>query len=108
MHPPILTSQLKGMSILKYHDRTLDSTYNGSFSRAIYSIIFSQWSGMLDLIFDALNPHLSSLGLSSVRIDGRSTLQQRRHAVDKFYGDGGCRIMLATIGAVGEGYVLLS
>jgi SWI/SNF-related matrix-associated actin-dependent regulator of chromatin subfamily A3 len=60
---------------------------------------------MLDLIHDALGSQLSSLDLCSVRIDGRSTLQQRRDALDKFNSDNGCVIMLATIGAVGEGCV---
>ncbi|KAI3319185.1 hypothetical protein HD806DRAFT_548754 [Xylariaceae sp. AK1471] len=69
----------------------------------IKSVIFSQWTGMLDMIYSALNPQLLSRGLSSVRIDGRSTLQHRRDALDKFNLDKSCVIMLATIGAVSEG-----
>ena len=60
---------------------------------------------MLDQIYEALSPHLSSLGLSSARIDGRSTLQQRHDALERFNSDITCMIVLATIGAVGEGYV---
>jgi SNF2 family DNA or RNA helicase len=72
------------------------------------SVIFSQWTGMLDLVSRALAPHLSSLGLSCARLDGRSSLQQRRDILDRFNSDERCVIMLATIGAVGEGYVLIS
>lgn len=72
----------------------------------IRSVIFSQWTGMLDQISSALTLHLSSLKLFFVRIDGRSTLQQRRAALDRFNSDKGYVVMLATIGAVGEGYVL--
>ncbi len=60
---------------------------------------------MLDLISQALRPDLDTRGLSVVRIDGSCTLQQRRDALDKFNLDDKCVVMLATIGAVGEGYV---
>jgi SWI/SNF-related matrix-associated actin-dependent regulator of chromatin subfamily A3 len=60
---------------------------------------------MLDLIGAALEPHLSSVNLLAARIDGRSTLQQRRDALNRFNSDNGCVIMLATVGAVGEGCV---
>jgi len=59
---------------------------------------------MLDLISSALNPELASLGFSLARIDGQSSLNQRRNTLDQFNSDPGCVIMLATIGAVGEGY----
>ncbi|KAI1122696.1 hypothetical protein F5Y10DRAFT_281497 [Nemania abortiva] len=71
--------------------------------KPVKSVIFSQWTGMLDLIHRALNPQLLLLGLSSVRIDGQSTLQHRRNVLDKFNSDGDCVVMLATIGAVSEG-----
>ncbi|SRR6266566_380337 len=63
---------------------------------------------MLDLIAGALGPQLSVLNLSSVRIDGSSSLQQRRDGLDKFNSESVCVIMLATIGVVGEGYVVSS
>ncbi|KAI0402242.1 hypothetical protein F4802DRAFT_577066 [Xylaria palmicola] len=71
--------------------------------KPVKSVIFSQWTGMLDLIGHALNPQLLLLGLSSVRIYGQSTLQHRRNALDKFNSDRDCVVMLATIGAVSEG-----
>ncbi|KAI0541607.1 hypothetical protein GGR58DRAFT_510699 [Xylaria digitata] len=67
------------------------------------SIIFSQWTGMLDLISNVMSTQLSPLGFSFVRIDGNSALQQRRSALDKFNSNSNCVIMLATIGAVSEG-----
>ena len=70
-----------------------------------YSVIFSYWTGMLDMISSALGPYISTLNLSMVRIDGSLTLQQRRDALDRFNSDKSCVVMLATIGAVGEGYV---
>lgn len=70
-----------------------------------YSVIFSYWTGMLDMISSALGQHISTLKLSMVRIDGSLTLQQRRDALDRFNSDKSCVVMLATIGAVGEGYV---
>jgi SNF2 family DNA or RNA helicase len=67
------------------------------------SVIFSQWTSMLDLIYSALQPHLTSLNIYCVGINGRSTLNQRYKALDQFNSDDNCVIMLATIGAVGEG-----
>lgn len=61
---------------------------------------------MLDLISQALSTQLPMLGLTVVRIDGSYTLQQRRDALDKFNSDDDCVVMLASIGAVGEGYVI--
>lgn len=58
---------------------------------------------MLDMILEALSPHLLSHGVTSVRIDGSFTLQQRRDALDRFNSDDSCVVMLATIGAVSEG-----
>ncbi len=63
---------------------------------------------MLNLISQALDPHLVSLGLSSARIDGQSSLQNRRNTLERFNSDKDCVVILATIGAVGEGYVFLS
>ena len=77
-------------------------------SNWISSVIFSTWTRMLDMISRALLPKLSPLELYTTRIDGQSTLQQRRDALDRFNADPSCIIMLATIGAVGEGYVNLS
>lgn len=60
---------------------------------------------MLDLISRGLDPQLLSLGFSSARIDGQSSFQSRRNTLERFNSDKSCVVMLATIGAVGEGYV---
>ena len=62
---------------------------------------------MLDLISQGLGQQLMPLGLTSARIDGQSSLQQRRNTLERFNSDKGCVVILATIGAVGEGYVLI-
>lgn len=63
---------------------------------------------MLDMISSALDLYMSSRNFSTVRIDGRCTLQQRHDVLDQFNNDPNCIIILATIGAMGEGYVSLS
>ena len=56
---------------------------------------------MLDLIAVALNDK----GMTFHRIDGQSSLPQRNEAMEKFSSDPACNIMLASIGAAGEGYM---
>ncbi|OHE96895.1 hypothetical protein CORC01_07862 [Colletotrichum orchidophilum] len=69
----------------------------------VKSVIFSSWIGMLDLIGSALIPHLSSYNLTYARLDGSCDLQQRRNAIIKFVNDDRCVVLLATVGATGEG-----
>lgn len=57
---------------------------------------------MLDLIGNALTKE----GFLFHRIDGQSSLSQRKDALERFSNDPECNVMLATIGAAGEGYVL--
>jgi SNF2 family DNA or RNA helicase len=54
---------------------------------------------MLDLIAVAL----TDKALRFHRIDGQSSLSQRKDAIEKFSSDPACNIMLASIGAAGEG-----
>ncbi|KAI0432734.1 SNF2 family N-terminal domain-containing protein [Xylaria sp. FL1042] len=65
-------------------------------------VIFSYWTKMLDLIARALKAG----GLKSLRIDGQASLQQRKAALEKFNSDVSYRVMLASIGAAGEGIEL--
>lgn len=58
---------------------------------------------MLDLIADALRDK----GVDFCRIDGRSTLSQRGKALDRLRNDPACTVVLASIGAAGEGCVLV-
>ncbi|KAJ3541976.1 hypothetical protein NM208_g3367 [Fusarium decemcellulare] len=63
------------------------------------SVIFSYWTKMLDLIGVALGDK----ELKFCRIDGQSSMSQRKQALEAFSSDPECNIMLASIGAVGEG-----
>ncbi|KAL9115841.1 MAG: hypothetical protein Q9227_000209 [Pyrenula ochraceoflavens] len=63
------------------------------------SVIFSYWTKMLDLIQKALD----SEGFCLQRIDGKTSLDQRREAIRQFTHNPGCSIMLASIGSAGEG-----
>jgi SNF2 family DNA or RNA helicase len=55
---------------------------------------------MLDLIGSALDERQ----LLFQRIDGQLSLPKRKEALEKFGNDPRCNIMLASIGAAGEGY----
>ncbi|RBQ87208.1 hypothetical protein FVER53263_20742 [Fusarium verticillioides] len=68
------------------------------------SVVFSYWTKMLDLIGFALN----SQGFQFQRIDGQSSMSQRKAALETFGGDPECNVMLASIGAAGEGIDLTS
>jgi SNF2 family DNA or RNA helicase len=54
---------------------------------------------MLDFIQKALRKN--SIGFQ--RIDGQTTLHSRAAALKAFRNDPDCRVMLASIGSVGEG-----
>lgn len=56
---------------------------------------------MLDLIQQALESH----GFNFCRIDGSTSLEERRNAIFLFNSDRKCTIMLASIGSAGEGWV---
>ncbi|KAF5542807.1 SNF2 family domain-containing protein [Fusarium phyllophilum] len=68
------------------------------------SVIFSYWTKMLDLIGFALN----SQGFQFQRIDGQSSMSRRKIALETFGNDPECNVMLASIGAAGEGIDLTS
>lgn len=55
---------------------------------------------MLDLVGDAFRAN----GLKFQRLDGQLSLHQRKAALESFGSDLECNIMLASIGAAGEGY----
>lgn len=57
---------------------------------------------MLDLIGNTLNER----GMAFQRIDGHSSLLQRKDSIETFSSDPQCSILLASIGAAGEGYRL--
>ncbi|KAE9378727.1 hypothetical protein N431DRAFT_363389 [Stipitochalara longipes BDJ] len=63
------------------------------------SVVFSYWTRMLDLVQIAFEAE----GLSFARVDGQTTLPKRMRALETFNNDPDCRIMLASIGSIGEG-----
>ncbi|KAI5456911.1 SNF2 family N-terminal domain-containing protein [Mariannaea sp. PMI_226] len=71
----------------------------GHLVRPVKSVVFSYWTKMLDLIYDALQER----GFSCQRFDGQRSLQQRSNALQKFTDDPTSTVMLATIGSAGEG-----
>lgn len=64
-----------------------------------FSVIFSYWTKMLDLIEAQLERH----GYMCRRIDGQSTLEARNEALRQFNAIDECTVMLASIGSCGEG-----
>ncbi|KAJ3462337.1 hypothetical protein MRS44_007123 [Fusarium solani] len=76
----------------------------GSEARPVKSVVFSYWTKMLDLVEIALRQS----GYCNERIDGQSSLPQRRDAISKFNNDPACTVFLATIGSAGEGIGLTS
>ncbi|KAK1765266.1 SNF2 family N-terminal domain-containing protein [Phialemonium atrogriseum] len=63
------------------------------------SVVFSCWTRMLDFIQKAFKE--DNIGFQ--RIDGQTTLPGRAAALKAFRDDPDCRVMLASIGSVGEG-----
>ena len=54
---------------------------------------------MLDLIQQALSDH----NFKTCRIDGGTSVEGRKAALNMFDNDADCSVMLATIGSAGEG-----
>jgi SNF2 family DNA or RNA helicase len=61
------------------------------------SLVFSQWTSMLDL----LEPRISDVGLSFVRLDG--TTRDRSAVVERFQNDPGVGVFLVSLKAGGTG-----
>lgn len=61
------------------------------------SLVFSQWTGLLNLI----EPHLNENGIDFVRLDGQT--RDRQAVVDTFQGDDGPPVMLISLKAGGTG-----
>lgn len=61
------------------------------------SLVFSQWTTMLDLI----EPHLKAAGIAYSRLDGST--RDRGAVVREFQGDGGPPVMLISLKAGGAG-----
>jgi DNA repair protein RAD5 len=61
------------------------------------SIVFSQWTGMLDLVEVAMNKSLR--GLRYVRLDGSMTVEERRQVMHRFRDDRRTRVLLLSLRA---------
>ncbi|KAK1758998.1 SNF2 family N-terminal domain-containing protein [Echria macrotheca] len=63
------------------------------------SVVFSAWTGMLDLIGKAL----SARNITFQRVDGSKTFGQRCNALGEFRRDESCSVLLATLGSAAVG-----
>jgi superfamily II DNA or RNA helicase len=61
------------------------------------ALVFSQWTGLLDLV----EPHLQSAGIRFTRLDGST--RDRGAVVNEFQTDGGPPVMLVSLKAGGTG-----
>ncbi len=64
-----------------------------------FSVIFSAWTGMLDLIEKAL----AVKGIQFQRVDGTKTFDQRHDALWRFRNDISCNVLLASLGSAAVG-----
>lgn len=87
--------RLKGIQSLV----SLSVLLRGYADSCLHSVIFSCWTKMLDLVQQALQ----NLGFCCQRIDGKTSIENRKKALDQFHGDPTCTIMLASIASAGEG-----
>lgn len=71
------------------------------FSDCIISVVFTAWTGMLDLLERAL--HQEKIGFE--RLDGSKSLSQRRQVLHNFRNEPSCIVLLATFGTAGVGSV---
>lgn len=83
----------------KRHATLNKFTVNRSTLLIAFSVIFTFWTKMLDLIQQAVE----SDGFFVQRIDGGTSLDDRKRAIKQFHDDPKCTIMLASIGSAGEG-----
>lgn len=72
------------------------------YANRIISVVFSAWTGMLDLLEQAL--HQEKIGFE--RLDGSKSLSQRRQVLHNFRNEESCIVLLATFGTAGVGSVL--
>ncbi|KAI0152567.1 SNF2 family N-terminal domain-containing protein [Hypoxylon sp. NC0597] len=63
------------------------------------SVVFSAWTGMLDLIGEALSKN----GFVYQRLDGSKSLPERRHALEDFRANSNCIVLLASLGSAAVG-----
>jgi SWI/SNF-related matrix-associated actin-dependent regulator of chromatin subfamily A3 len=67
----------------------------GQSANFAYSVVFSCWTKMLDLVATALEAR----GIAFERLDGSMKLADRRRNLEHFSNDDSIRVLLATIGS---------
>ncbi|KAI1737674.1 SNF2 family N-terminal domain-containing protein [Xylaria scruposa] len=92
----LLENLKKDQTAAQYDQRPKKRHYN--------SVVFSCWVRMLDLVAQALERE--RFGFQ--RIDGRSSLEGRRKAMQEFNNNPNCTVLLASIGSSAEGINLTS
>ncbi|KAI0847593.1 SNF2 family N-terminal domain-containing protein [Daldinia vernicosa] len=91
-----LSSKVKALLQNLHDDHTVAIASN---QRPAKSIIFSIWTGMLDLVGRALS--LNSFTYQ--RLDGSKSLAQRRYALEEFRTNEDCNTLLASLGSAAVG-----
>ena len=66
---------------------------------SIYSVVFSCWTKMLDLVEVALK----SNGIGFTRMEGSLTTRERKEHLHTFRNDPNCRVFLSTLGSGSTG-----
>ncbi|KXN85676.1 Putative SWI/SNF-like matrix-associated actin-dependent regulator [Leucoagaricus sp. SymC.cos] len=77
----------------------VDSDGNGSTDNVIKTVVFSQWTSMLDKIEDALLIHK----IRYDRLDGTMKREERSKALDALKYDPSCEVLLVSLKAGGVG-----
>ncbi|RMJ16006.1 hypothetical protein CDV36_004313 [Fusarium kuroshium] len=99
-----LRPSAKVEALIRNLDKEQAGNHKGSTPSPVKSVVFSEWTKMLDLVQIALRQK----SYSYERIDGKSSLEQRHQTISKFNNDPTCTVLLATIGSAGEGIDLTS
>jgi SNF2 family DNA or RNA helicase len=94
-----MVTRSKGIVPAHNHSNRLDDVTNYVYADGTSSIIFSQWSSMLDMLEKAL----SMRGIEYGRIDGKKSLRQRREVLRSFEQEPSWTVLLATLGTAGVG-----
>ncbi|KAJ3135495.1 hypothetical protein HDU90_003898 [Geranomyces variabilis] len=96
--PGVLTSSTKVRTLIAdlKHMRTVDP--------AVKSVVFSQWTQMLDLC----GPPLRAAGIRHCRLDGKMSRADRTLALERFRFDPAVTVMLVSLKAGGVGLNLTS
>ncbi|HEX7843961.1 MAG TPA: DEAD/DEAH box helicase [Kofleriaceae bacterium] len=98
-HPALLPTAVRGGAAPQQSSKTerLLEALEDAVADGHRALVFSQWTGLLDLI----EPHLTAAGIGFTRLDGTTT--DRAGVVATFQADGGPPVMLLSLKAGGTG-----